>query len=399
MDYGTIIILAIIAIIIVFIINNFWIIISIIAITVIIIIAVYVSKKNSDNNSRNISQNNISENNNLPKNNLSTYNNSDSNSDSPVVSWLKRTEISYSKIKAAPNNYIVFDIETTGLNHIENDILEIGAIKYNNGVENERFHTYIKNDKPIPQFITNLNGISNETIKDAPLIRTALRSFLNFIGDYTLIAFNSDFDMSFMQYNYQKKLNTSINNDVIDALPLAREYLRELPNKKLVTIKQHFGLEVGSHNAIDDCIVTNHLYQYCRQFEELKYKYAVKFSYDPRELSDKEVEYLNTIVNICEKSNINKSQLSMRTSGTLLVIEKNNEQLVSIKLNGKLQYVLLQIPFEKFEEKYPTEIKHTPSSKSEGNYTRLFTTSSEQLWQFESAIIKKSQKNWTTENK
>jgi len=128
--------------------------------------------------------------------------------------------------------------------------------------------------------------------------------------------------MGFIQIECSNSLGKTVKNDVIDALPLARKYLPQLPNKKLVTVKNYFNLDVGSHNAIDDCIVTNHLYQYCRQFEELKYKYAVKFSYDPRELSDKEVEYLNTIVNICEKSNINKSQLSMRTSGTLLVIEK-----------------------------------------------------------------------------
>ncbi len=386
MDYGTIIILAIIAIIIVFIINNFWIILSIIAITIIIIIAIYVSKKNS---------NNIFQNNNLPKNNLSTYN----NSDSPVVSWLKRTEISYSKVKAAPNDYVVFDLETTGLNKYDDKIIEIGAIKYINGVESEKFHTYVNPQRHIPSAATNINGISDRDVKNAPKAEKALSDFLSFIDNYTLIAYNSDFDMGFIQIECSNSLGKTVKNDVIDALPLARKYLPQLPNKKLVTVKNYFNLDVGSHNAIDDCIVTNHLYQYCRQFEELKYKYAVKFSYDPRELSDKEVEYLNTIVNICEKSNINKSQLSMRTSGTLLVIEKNNEQLVSIKLNGKLQYVLLQIPFEKFEEKYPTEIKHTPSSKSEGNYTRLFTTSSEQLWQFESAIIKKSQKNWTTENK
>ena len=305
--------------------------------------------------------------------------------------------VSYSKIEGSPNDYVVFDLETTGLDHIENDILEIGAIKYNNGIEVDRFHTYVKIGKPIPPFITNLNGISKDTIKDAPLIRTALRNFLNFIGNYNLIAFNSDFDMSFMQYNCEKKLNTLINNDVIDALPLARKYLPQLPNKKLETVKRHFGLTVGSHNAIDDCFVTNYLYQYCRQFEELRYRYAVPFLYDPRVLSDKEVEYLNAIVSICEKSGISRSQLSIRTSrGAMIIVEKNSETVVGFKLDGKLQYVLLQIPFEQFEANYPTEIKHTPSIKSEGNCTRLFVTNTEQLWQFESVIIKKRQRNWTT---
>lgn len=380
MGYAILILLAIVCMVIVFLVKHFWIILSIIGVfAAIIVIVVYTSKHDAK-----LSQNKDSK---TPK---STVNNIYSNNYYQNITYKDRNRIKYSKVEAAPNDYIVFDLETTGLDHIENDILEIGAIKYNNGIEVDRFHTYVKIGKPIPPFITNLNGISKDTIKDAPLIRTALRNFLNFIGNYNLIAFNSDFDMSFMQYNCEKKLNTLINNDVIDALPLARKYLPQLPNKKLETVKQHFGLTVGSHNAIDDCFVTNYLYQYCRQFEELRYRYAVPFLYNPRVLSDKEVEYLNAIVSICEKSGISRSQLSIRTSrGAMIIVEKNSETVVGFKLDGKLQYVLLQIPFDQFEANYPTEIKHTPSIKAEGNCTRLFITNTEQLWEFELLIANK----------
>lgn len=382
--YVALVIFAIICMILVFLVEHFWIVLIVVAVIAIAIIAAIYNAKHNTNSSQN---NNIQQNNPYTRNYLPTI----------TQTYRERPKIQYTKIEDAPNDYVVFDLETTGLDHIQNDILEIGAIKYCNGSEVERFHTYVKVNQPIPQYITNLNGISNETVKDAPLIRTALRNFLTFIENYPLIAFNSDFDMSFMQYNCQTKLNATVTNGVIDALPLARKYLPELPNKKLVTIKQHFGLNVGSHNALDDCFVTNHLYQYCRQFEELRYRYGIPFLYEPRVLSDREVEYLNAIMSICEKNSVNHSQLSMRASRTgMIIVEKNNETVVGFKLDGRLQYVLLQIPFEQFEANYSTKIKHTPSIKSEGNCTRLFVTNTEQLWQFESVIIKKRQRNWTT---
>lgn len=311
---------------------------------------------------------------------------------------IRKVEIlKYSKVEASPSDYIVFDLETTGFDCESDAILEIGAIKYVNNIESGRFHTYINPQRSIPRAASAVNHITAAKVRNAPLVKSALEDFLLFIGDYPLIAYNSDFDMKFIQMKCTYNLGKKVQNDVIDALPLARKYLPQLPNKKLETVKQHFGLNVGSHNALDDCFVTNYLYQYCRQFEELRYRYAVRFLCEPRVLSDKEVEYLNTIVSICEKSGINRSQLSMRTSRTTtIIIEKNNETVVGFKMDGKLQYVLLQIPFEQFEANYPTEIKHTPSIKSEGNCTRLFVTNTEQLWQFESVIIKKRQRNWTT---
>lgn len=309
------------------------------------------------------------------------------------MTYRDRPKIKYSKIQATPNNYIVFDLETTGLDNIDNKIIEIGAIKYIEGKEQGRFHTYVNPDEHISFEITSINHISDDDVKNAPFVKEALMNFLNFIGEYTLIAFNSDFDMAFLQYNISKYFECDIKNDVIDALPLAYQYLSELPNKKLTTIKKYFNLDVGSHNAIDDCIVTNHLYQYCKQFEDLKYKYVIPFPYNPQELSDLEVEYINTAVEICEKNGISKKNLSLYKNSKLLSIKKNNsdttDTVVSFKLYGKLQYTLLNIPFEKFESECKTDIKHTASSKSEGNYTRVLTENPQQLWEFEKYIIKK----------
>ena len=293
----------------------------------------------------------------------------------------------YSKIIGVPNNYVVFDLETTGFSQVDDEIIEIGAIRYIGNTEQARFHSYVNPHRSIPRAASAVNHITQSKVKNAPDIKDVLMDFYVFIGDLPLIAYNSDFDMNFIQWKALLALGSTIKNDVIDALPLARKYLSELPNKKLETVKQHFGLDVGSHNAIDDCIVTNHLYQYCKQFEDLKYKYVIPFAYNPQELSDLEVEYINTAVEICEKNSISKKDLTLYKNSTLLSIIKNKyDTVVSFKLYGKLQYALLLVPFDKFENECQTEIKHTASTKSEGNYTRVFTENPNQLWEFQKYI-------------
>lgn len=365
------IILGIVGLIISFIINNFWIIIIAVIIIIALTIGIYFSVNNHNNNQS------------LSKTTKSSDHVKTLYSGTNNYSYKKQdnTDITYSKVEAAPNDYIVFDLETSGLNHKSDDILEIGAIKYNNGSESGRFQTYVKTNKTIPARITEINGISNETVKGAPPIRTALKEFVDFIGNYTLIAFNSDFDMSFIQYNCQKKLNTIVENEVIDALPLARKYLPELPNKKLVTIKNYFGLTVNSHNALDDCFVTNHLYQHCKSLEKLKHKYAIPFYSEGRELSEKEEKFVSRIAEICKDLKIN-SNLYMIPNTKILRISKHGELIIGLKLYSKLQYVILNIPYEQFIKKYNTDIKCTKSPKSEGDYTRLFIDDPEQLESF-----------------
>ena len=183
--------IGIVVLIIGFIVNNLWI---LALIFLVIAIAIYMFR--SENN-QNVEQNNQTISYDVKPDSYTNIKTSSYNS----YRQTDRSDIKYLKVKATPNDYIVFDLETSGLDYKTDDILEIGAIKYSNGSEVDRFQTYVKTNKTIPARITEINGISNETVKNAPLIRTALKDFIDFIGDYTLIAFNSDFDMSFIQYN------------------------------------------------------------------------------------------------------------------------------------------------------------------------------------------------------
>lgn len=376
-----IIALGIVGLIISFLMNNIWIII--IPIVIIILIIIGVNSPTNNQNSQSLSETTKSS-----DFTRSSYPDTKDDSNSRQDS----VDITYSKTESAPDDYIVFDLETTGLKYNSDAILEIGAIKYINNAEAERFHTYVKTNKVIPDYITKINGITFSTIKDAPMIRSALKDFIAFIGNYTLIAYNSDFDMSFIQYNCRTKLNCNIENDVIDALPLARKYLPELPNKKLETIKKHFNLKVDSHNAMDDCFVTNHLYQYCKQNEADRFRYAIPFTYQSQDLNDTEADYLKTVVEILEKNGINKSDMGLKyTSKYLEVYDKRIDKYkfhIRIKMYGKLQYVLLEVPIRKVEAECKTGIKYTEGSTNERGMTRIFTENPQQLWDFEKFFVK-----------
>ena len=139
------------------------------------------------------------------------------------------------------------------------EILQIGAIKYDSGVETQRFMMYSKPTKPIPKEVSKINGIYANTVTDAPGIKTVLEKFIEFIKDYTLIAHNASFDMGFLQTFLNSNDMQAINNDVIDTLYLSRIHLN-LPNYKLQTIKQHYGIDVASHEALSDCTVCATLY-------------------------------------------------------------------------------------------------------------------------------------------
>lgn len=181
--------------------------------------------------------------------------------------------------------YIVFDIETTGFSRTDDRIIEIAANKYCNGELVERYHTYVNPGFPIYPHITQLTGITNAMLKDAPAIQQIKKEFLYFIGSTTLVGHNIiSFDIPFLR----EQLNVEINNRAVDTLRMAKEVFPGLPSYKLSFLDQalHLG-GLEHHRAENDIIITNALYQACRnpkQFQKyLKDKEAIsKIQIEPR---------------------------------------------------------------------------------------------------------------------
>ncbi|TDT61571.1 PolC-type DNA polymerase III [Fonticella tunisiensis] len=152
--------------------------------------------------------------------------------------------------------FVVFDIETTGFNPAIEEITEIGAVKIKNYQIVDRFSTLVNPEKNIPENIVELTGITNEMVKDMPTIRDVLPKFLDFIKGCPVVAHNAKFDTGFIREK-TKKLGLNFSNPIIDTLPLSRWLLKDLKRHKLNIIAEHLGIKLENHHrAVDDAEAT-----------------------------------------------------------------------------------------------------------------------------------------------
>ena len=164
-------------------------------------------------------------------------------------------------------DYVVFDLETTGLSPVKNEIIEIGAVKVNKeGQIVETFTTLVKPSQPVSEFIQNLTGISNEMLKDAPSIYVALPRFANFAGDAILVGHNVTFDIAFIQQKAKIYKDMNFMNPYIDTLSLTRNVYPNLKSYKLQDLIKEFDLKTfAAHRALADVVATQQLYELLKQ--------------------------------------------------------------------------------------------------------------------------------------
>lgn len=162
-------------------------------------------------------------------------------------------------------DYVVFDLETTGISAAKDDIIEISAVKVKGGEVVDTFSTLVNPGRKIPYYATAVNGITDEMVADAPDIREALGNFLEFAGNQVLVGHNiQSFDLNFVSNAAESLFGETVDNDYIDTLYMARSCLPQLHHHKLVDVASHFHISVeGAHRALNDCIMN----QKC--FEEL----------------------------------------------------------------------------------------------------------------------------------
>ena len=164
-------------------------------------------------------------------------------------------------ILTAPDTYTVIDIETTGLDSRYCEIIEMSALRYVSGNLSDTFSTLVKPAEPIDEFITELTGITNDMVSDAPPISTAIKRFYDFIGSDILVGYNVNFDINFLYDNMEEHINTYLSNDYVDTLRIARKVLPNLRHHKLDDLITYFHLtQRNEHRALNDCVLTNQVY-------------------------------------------------------------------------------------------------------------------------------------------
>lgn len=198
--------------------------------------------------------------------------------------------------------FVVFDLETTGFSPTKDEIIEIGAVKISGNQIVDQFSSFVKPVQSIPLEVTNLTGISNESVEDAPDIYEVLPKFVDFAADAVLVAHNAQFDTGFLWANMDRVMKKVNRFPVLDTLGLARALYPKLKNHKLKTLAKEFKVKLENHHrAVDDAEATSQL--------------LMKFLNDIKEKEITSLEEINSLT-----KDINLDQLR---SNHVVILVKN----------------------------------------------------------------------------
>ena len=166
-------------------------------------------------------------------------------------------------------DYVVFDLETTGISCIKDDIVEISAIKVKNGEVVDTFSTLVNPGRSIPWQATKVNGITDEMVANAPDSQCAVREFLDFAGENVLVGHNiQTFDLKFIDREAEA-FGRIVENHFIDTLSMAKSCLPQLSHYKLVDLAAYFDISAkGAHRALNDCIMNQKCYEAMAQIQK-----------------------------------------------------------------------------------------------------------------------------------
>ena len=161
------------------------------------------------------------------------------------------------------SDYVVFDLETTGIRPKEDEIIEISALKVRAHKPVAEYSTLVNPRRHIPAAATAVNHITDDMVKDAPGLEKALEGFLEFTGNDILVGHNiHNFDLNFIYNAAMRVFGTGIENDYIDTLFMARQCLPGLSHHRLPDVSEYFHLNTkGAHRALNDCIMNQKCYE------------------------------------------------------------------------------------------------------------------------------------------
>lgn len=151
---------------------------------------------------------------------------------------------------------IAIDLETTGLNADEDAIIEIGAVRFNGTRIEDTWSSLINPRRPIPPFITQLTGISNSMVKNAPLLSDVIQDVITFVGDLPVLGQNISFDLGFL-----RPAGACLNNTEVDTYEMAAVLMPTASRYNLSALAQQLGILLpATHRALDDARATHAVY-------------------------------------------------------------------------------------------------------------------------------------------
>lgn len=175
---------------------------------------------------------------------------------------LENREMKGKSLLELPENYVLFDLETTGLSAEWDEIIEIAALKVRNNQVIETYNQLIKPSEQIPDYVTEINHITNEMVADSPTIEEALKSFLNFVDSDLLIGHNiACFDINFIYKNAFLCYGKWFSNNFVDTRRLSSYAFKGERHHNMKALIERFNLEAEQeHRALSDCLINKQIY-------------------------------------------------------------------------------------------------------------------------------------------
>lgn len=160
-------------------------------------------------------------------------------------------------------DYVIFDLETTGISCNYDEIIEISAVKVRGGKVTAEFSQLVNPGRPIPHAASMVNHISDAMVADAAGLAEVLPQFLGFIEDDILVGHNiGSFDMKFLYRDCQRCFGQTLSNDYIDTLRLCRLCFPEFHHHRLGDMAEHYGISTaGAHRALADCLMNQQVFE------------------------------------------------------------------------------------------------------------------------------------------
>lgn len=170
-----------------------------------------------------------------------------------------------------PSDYTVLDIETTGLSHIRDHLIEVAALRVKSHCVTSEFHTLIRCPIPLPSPIVELTGLRDEILEtDGKELSAMLKECIDFLNHDLLLLHHAPFDLGFLQAACRKSGITLPRYRYIDTLTLAKQTITGLSDYSLPAIASHFGLDTtGCHRAKKDCLLTLGIYHKLKEIQAL----------------------------------------------------------------------------------------------------------------------------------
>jgi len=167
------------------------------------------------------------------------------------------------KLNIYVSDYVVFDLETTGISCVTDKVIEISALKVKKGKVIDEFSTLVNPECHIPFYASRVNGITDKMVKDSPGFQEAFADFLEFVEEAVLVGHNiHTFDMKFLYRDANLFWKQTVSNDYVDTLQLARVCLPQLSNYKLTDLAEYYGISSeGAHRALCDCRMNQKVFE------------------------------------------------------------------------------------------------------------------------------------------